>query len=101
MNEIAERHNRFRLPARAATVGLVALAVAVGFAGGRATLAAATQPATVAPLTGAADSAPAFNAPSYSAVVERAAPAVVTVRVEKHAGVSRSRRHGCARQRRA
>jgi Do/DeqQ family serine protease len=66
----------------------VALAVAVGFAGGRATLVASTQPAAGAPVALVAQTVPAFNAPSYSTVVERAAPAVVTVRVEKKAEVS-------------
>ena len=86
----ATRHNRFRLQARATTAGLVALAVVVGFAGGRATLVAAVTPATVAPWVRPADSVAPTNVPSYSAVVERAAPAVVTVRVEKPTETSRT-----------
>jgi Do/DeqQ family serine protease len=72
------------------TVALAAAGVAAGFAGGRNTLDASSQSAVVAPAAPAAVPAPAIGTASYSAVVERVAPAVVTVRVEKQAEVSRT-----------
>ena len=88
MNDSSAR-NRFQsFSARAAAAGL-ALAVAAGFAGGRATLSAS---APLAPVAAPAQAAPAPMAamPSYSGVVERVAPAVVTVRVEKQAEAART-----------
>lgn len=81
------RH-RFRPLSRAAAAGFAALAVAAGFAGGRATVSASSP---MPPMT-AQVAAPALSTtlPSYSGVVERVAPAVVTVRVEKQAEASRT-----------
>jgi Do/DeqQ family serine protease len=82
------RH-RFRpLSVRAATAGVAALAVAAGFAGGRATVSASIP---LPPVTAqAVAAAPSTTLPSYSGVVERVAPAVVTVRVEKQVQASRT-----------
>jgi Do/DeqQ family serine protease len=83
------RH-RFRpLSVRAATAGVAALAVAAGFAGGRATVSASSPMPPVTAQVAAAP-APSTALPSYSGVVERVAPAVVTVRVEKQAEASRT-----------
>src|SRR5689334_12950218 len=83
-----------RVPARIAGVGVLTLALTAGFAGGRATLTASGEPAKTAqaavqssaraavPATPQSTSAPVA---SYSNIVERVAPAVVTVRVEKRA----------------
>jgi Do/DeqQ family serine protease len=80
------RH-RFRVfSVRAATAGFGALALAAGFAGGRATVSASAPPPPVTAQVAAAPSA----LPSYSGVVERVAPAVVTVRVEKQSEASRT-----------
>lgn len=79
---------RARTGRRAATVATVVLALAVGFAGGRAALDASSPVAAATPttvLTGAAS--PATVPASYSAIVDAVAPAVVTVRVEKRAAV--------------
>jgi Do/DeqQ family serine protease len=88
------RDSLLRQPLRLATAGLAVLTLALGAAAGHEHLwAAARPPAT--PLTAGAAPAPAPPrvvenpalplAPSYSAIVERVAPAVVTVRVEKRA----------------
>ncbi len=81
--------DRFRpFSTGAATASLAALAIAAGFAGGRATVSAsAPLPPVVAQVAAAAPSAALA---SYSGVVERVAPAVVTVRVEKQAEASRT-----------
>ncbi|NOT26075.1 MAG: DegQ family serine endoprotease [Acidobacteria bacterium] len=77
--------------ARVALAGLVALAVGAGFAGGRATLAAASQRPVVAPPAHTATAVgPEYGPVSYSTIVDLAAPAVVTVRVEKQASASRT-----------
>ena len=90
MTASAPRTRRFRpLSTRVATAGLVALAVGVGFAGGRATLAAAQHP-TVPPPAHVESIAPQSSTASYSAIVDLAAPAIVTVRVEKQADASRT-----------
>ena len=83
------------LSLRAASVGAVALAIAAGFAGGRATLTASSQrPAAASQPMQIADAAPPVPLPtgvvSYSTVVDRVAPAVVTIRVEKQAEASRT-----------
>jgi serine protease Do len=72
------------------TVALAAAGVTAGFAGGRHTLDAATQQAAVAPAAPAVITSPSVGTASYSAIVERVAPAVVTVRVEKQAEMSRT-----------
>ncbi len=72
------------------TVALAAAGVAVGFAGGRNTLVASGQPADPPPSSQVALTAPSITTASYSAVVDRVAPAVVTIRVEKQAEVSRT-----------
>jgi len=81
--------NRLRpYSVRAVTAGVAALAVAAGFAGGRATVSAS---APLPPVTAQVVAAvPSAALPSYSGVVERVAPAVVTVRVEKQAEASRT-----------
>jgi serine protease Do len=82
------RHRLRPFSVRAATAGVAALAVAAGFAGGRATISASSP---LPPVTAqVAAPAPSSAVPSYSGVVERVAPAVVTVRVEKQAGASRT-----------
>ena len=72
------------------TVALAATGVAVGFAGGRNTLVASSQQAALPPSSQVAETAPSITTASYSAVVDRVAPAVVTIRVEKQAEVSRT-----------
>ena len=87
----APRPRRFRpSPARIALAGLVALSVGAGFAGGRATLAAASQRPVVAPPAHAATAGPQYGPVSYSTIVDMAAPAVVTVRIERQASASRT-----------
>ena len=71
------------------TVALAAAGVAAGFAGGRNTLVASSQRATLPPSSHA-EALPSITTASYSAVVDRVAPAVVTDRVEKQAEVSRT-----------
>jgi Do/DeqQ family serine protease len=79
-----------RSVSRLAAAALLSAALGTAFFGGRATVTAAgpgatptaTAPAEVPPL-------PA-NTPSYSAVVDRVAPAVVTLRVEKRVEASRT-----------
>ena len=71
------------------TVALATAGVAAGFAGGRNTLVASSQQA--APhASHSVEALPSITTASYSAVVDRVAPAVVTVRVEKQAEVSRT-----------
>ena len=82
--------NRFRSFSARAAAALAAVAVAAGFAGGRATLTASAPLAPVAASVQAGPPAPLAAMPSYSAVVERVAPAVVTVRVEKQAKAART-----------
>ncbi|MBI4886111.1 MAG: Do family serine endopeptidase [Acidobacteria bacterium] len=64
------------------TVGATALALATGFAGGRATLASAEARAASTAHVPTADAIPAVQTGSYSAIVDRTSPAVVTVRVD-------------------
>ena len=69
--------------ARALAVGLTVLALVAGFAGGRSSLSAATA---TTPRVASVSQAPLDVAPapgSYSAIVDKVAPAVVTVRVDK------------------
>ena len=76
--------NRFRVfSTRGATASFAALALAAGFAGGRATVSASAPLSQVAPQV--AGAGPSSALASYSGVVDRVAPAVVTVRVEKEA----------------
>jgi serine protease Do len=72
------------------TVALAAAGIAGGFAGGRNTLVASNQQAALSPASQAAGIAPSIATASYSAVVDRVAPAVVTIRVEGQAEVSRT-----------
>ena len=72
------------------TVALAAAGVAAGFAGGRNTVAASSQQAVTSPSNRGAEALPTITTASYSAVVDRVAPAVVTVRVEKQAEISRT-----------
>ncbi|MEZ5286745.1 MAG: DegQ family serine endoprotease [Vicinamibacterales bacterium] len=77
-----------RSPGRGPIVAAAALALAVGFAGGRAQLTASSPAPVVADqpsATSAGPSVPATLPNSYSAIVDKVAPAVVTVRVEKRA----------------
>ena len=94
MNETTTRDSLFRQPLRLATAGLAVLTLALGAAAGHEHLWAADQPAATpaAAMAAPATAAPRVVenpalplAPSYSAVVDRVAPAVVTVRVEKRA----------------
>jgi serine protease Do len=82
--------NHYSLRNITLTMALAAAGVAAGFAGGRNTLAASSQQAAVSPSVGATGPLFPIGAASYSAVVDRVAPAVVTVRVEKQAAVSRT-----------
>ena len=77
----------FRQPLRLATAGLAVLTLALGAAAGHQHLWAADQPlaapsaAATAPATPSVVENPALPlAPTYSAIVDRVAPAVVTVR---------------------
>ncbi len=77
--------------ARVALAGLVATSLGAGFAGGRATLTAASPAPAVAPPAYTAPAVgPEYGPVSYSSIVDRVAPAVVTVRVEKQASTSRA-----------
>jgi len=82
------------VPARITGAGLLTLALAAGFAGGRVTAAAPEQAAAVASAPApAAQPAPlaAHGAPSsYSAIVDRVSPAVVTVTVQMKASTQRT-----------
>jgi serine protease Do len=82
--------NQYSLRNITFTVALAAAGVAAGFAGGRNTVAASSQQTALSPSQPLAEAAPSIAASSYSAVVDRAAPAVVTVRVERQAEVSRT-----------
>lgn len=75
---------------RASVAAVVAVAIAVGFAGGRRTVASAHQSEAQGPTAQPSTPAPVAMLPSYSAVVDRVAPAVVTIRVEKQAEASRA-----------
>ena len=86
------RDSLLRQPLRLATAGLAVLTLALGAAAGHAPLWAADQSpvaptaAATAPATPGVVENPALPlAPTYSAIVDRVAPAVVTVRVDKHA----------------
>jgi Do/DeqQ family serine protease len=73
---------------RLTAAGLICLALAAGFAGGRATVRATTgEPASSATPATVASPVPVLgNVPaSYSGIVERVAPAVATIRVETRA----------------
>ena len=71
---------------RTITAVVAVIALAAGFAGGRATLVASSRSSSSAPShVNVAESGPVVTRESYSAVVDRVAPAVVTVRVEKKA----------------
>ena len=70
------------------TVALAAAGVAAGFAGGRNTLVASSQQAALSPSSQATEALPSITTASYTAVVDRVAPAVVTLRVEQRAEAS-------------
>ena len=71
---------------RTAVAVAAIVALAAGFAGGRATL-NASSPGTPPPpaVANASQDTPTLGPASYSAIVDKVAPAVVTVRVEKRA----------------
>jgi Do/DeqQ family serine protease len=73
------------VPARIAGAGVLTLALAAGFAGGRVAASGPSSSPTPAPaqhvVQAAVQAAPTTN--SYSAIVDRVTPAVVTVYVEK------------------
>jgi Do/DeqQ family serine protease len=82
------------VPARIAGAGVLTLALAAGFAGGRVAASGPTSPAPL-PVTRAESpvqsaAAPASSPNSYSAIVDRVTPAVVTVFVEKRAQASQT-----------
>jgi len=85
MFEPNSRHLSFRRPTWLATLGLATAAMVAGAAGARAHLADAGAPAPARSTAAAVERAPLPSIPSYSDIVDRVAPAVVTVRVEKHA----------------
>lgn len=91
MTESNALHRLVRhVPARIAGAGVLTLALAAGFAGGRVTAAAPEQATAVAPAPAASSARalplPAPGAPSsYSAIVDRVSPAVVTVTVQMKA----------------
>src|SRR6188508_916044 len=76
-----------RVPARIAGAGVLTAALAAGFAGGRGTLTASGPESPQAPAAVARTVEPAVqsipSSGSYSAIVDRVTPAVVTVKVEK------------------
>jgi Do/DeqQ family serine protease len=74
-----------RVPARIAGAGVLTLALAAGFAGGRVAASGPSASPTPAPAPRAVEAAVqvAPTANSYSAIVDRVTPAVVTVYVEK------------------
>ncbi|HQZ38087.1 MAG TPA: DegQ family serine endoprotease [Vicinamibacterales bacterium] len=81
---VASQQTRSR--GRAAVLAAAALSLAVGFAGGRVTLGASGPVQAPPPAAATAGRAmPALVPASYSAIVDKVAPAVVTVRVEKRA----------------
>jgi len=88
MFEPNTRQHSLRRPTWLATLGLAAFTLAAGAAGTRAHLAAAAGPEPVRAAVAGVERAPLPVVPSYSDIVERVAPAVVTVRVEKHADVT-------------
>ena len=93
MTESNALHRLVRqVPARIAGAGVLTLALAAGFAGGRVTAAAPEQATAVAPAPPAPAAralplpTPTPGAPaSYSAIVDRVSPAVVTVTVQMKA----------------
>jgi Do/DeqQ family serine protease len=88
------RDSLLRQPLRLATAGLAVLTLALGAAAGHEHLWAADQAPAAPTAAATAPAAPAARvvenpalplAPTYSAIVDRVAPAVVTVRVDKRA----------------
>jgi serine protease Do len=71
-------------------IAFAAASVAAGFIGGRITLAASGETAAQSHASPVTQGAAVTGTASYSAVVDRVAPAVVTVRVEKQAEASRT-----------
>ena len=93
MTESNALHRLVRqLPARVAGAGVLSLALAAGFAGGRVTAAAPEQvTATPAPAARVLPPPTIQAAPgSYSAIVDRVSPAVVTVNVQMKASAERT-----------
>src|SRR6187549_1348779 len=80
-----------KMPAQVAGAGVLTMALAAGFAGGRVT-AAAPEQVTATPAPAARAIAPAIQATpgSYSAIVDRVSPAVVTVNVQMKASAERT-----------
>jgi Do/DeqQ family serine protease len=80
------------MPARVAGAGVLTMALAAGFAGGRVTAAAAPEQVTATPAPAARAIPPAIQATpgSYSAIVDRVSPAVVTVNVQMKATAERT-----------
>jgi serine protease Do len=85
MFEPTSRYLSLRRPTWLATLGLATVTMVAGAAGARAHLAAAPAPAPAHATAAIVERAPLPSVPSYSDIVDRVAPAVVTVRVEKHA----------------
>ncbi len=90
MTESNALHRLVRqVPARIAGAGVLTLALAAGFAGGRVTAATPEQGTAVAPAPAARTLPVPVAAPgapgSYSAIVDRVSPAVVTVTVQMKA----------------
>src|SRR5688572_19177804 len=81
-----------KMPARVAGAGVLTMALAAGFAGGRVTAAAAPEQVTATPAPAARAIPPAIPATpgSYSAIVDRVSPAVVTVNVQMKATAERT-----------
>ena len=74
--------------ARVAVLGIVAMGLVAGASGVRTTLSASSQPGTAslaAPMAAAVPPQFAAAPQSYSTVVDKVAPAVVTIRVQKQA----------------
>lgn len=88
MND-SPRSTSYGLPRRVLAGGVLAAALGVGFAGGVATVKArSSDVAQSAAATATAPAGPLANGtalPSYSAVVDKVAPAVATIRVERTA----------------
>jgi Do/DeqQ family serine protease len=81
-----DRHQSLRRPTWLATFGLATFTLVAGAAGTRAHLAAAAGPEPAARAAEeTAERAPLPSVPSYSGIVDKVAPAVVTVRVEGRA----------------
>ena len=76
---------------RLAAAGLLSLGLGTAFIGGRATVTAAGAAGHESTTAPAANPAPLPTAPSYSAIVDRVAPAVVTLRVESRVEASQTR----------